>query len=467
MLEHALSYLSRGWSVIPLVPRGKRAAVPWEEFQVRRASEDEVRNWYQRFPNMNLGIVTGVISNLFVLDADGVEADEYLKGKEMPPTPQSTTGKGSHHYYEYPGFHVKTCARPIPGIDLRGDGGYVVAPPSVHPTGSVYSWAISLKDCGPQPPGAWLVKLLRSLDKQIKDSQTSATINLFERDLSGDDWYVSGLRGLPEGEGRNSMATRLLGRWLGLGHDDKESWELLKSWNLRNQPPLTEKELSTIAQSIIKADRSSRIAKQLATGEVNAYSVSLPVDRETVINSLNQAFENIHIKRLMKYRSTPPRYTIVTDVGEFSVGSIDDLIQQTRFRSHLAAYTDRMLKVFKANAWHNIAELLLKACEEIEVGDEATDQGSLSGWISMYFSDNKPVEEERIETDRPFIKDGSIYVNLTHMRSYLANRVHEIVKQKDLAVMLRRSGCIKDSIWTKTRSLRVWKLSEELVEKSK
>jgi bifunctional DNA primase/polymerase-like protein len=66
----ALAYVRRGWSVIPLWPRQKRPLIPWAAYQRARADETEVREWYDRWPDANVGIVTGAVSSLVVLDVD-------------------------------------------------------------------------------------------------------------------------------------------------------------------------------------------------------------------------------------------------------------------------------------------------------------------------------------------------------------------------------------------------------------
>ena len=68
--QAALDYLYRGWSVIPLRARDKRPAVPWQDFQTARASEQEVHGWFARRPENNVAIVTGAVSGLVVLDID-------------------------------------------------------------------------------------------------------------------------------------------------------------------------------------------------------------------------------------------------------------------------------------------------------------------------------------------------------------------------------------------------------------
>jgi len=140
MLDAALVYLDMGYSVIPLKPKDKVPVIKWQGYQTNRATEDEAKKWFEHGEN-NIGIVTGQISGLSVLDIDGPEALKLAKSKGLPETRLIKTGKqaGWHCYYKYePGLRNWQARNDLPGIDIRSDGGYVVAPPSIHPNGSQY-----------------------------------------------------------------------------------------------------------------------------------------------------------------------------------------------------------------------------------------------------------------------------------------------------------------------------------------
>ena len=145
--QFALDYLSRGWSVVPVVPREKRPLVAWQIYQQTRPSSAEVQAWFARWPDANVGIVTGVVSGLVVVDVDlkhGGEQSLVRIEREHGPLPATvearTGGGGRHLYFTHPGGHVHNKVGLVPGIDLRGDGGIVVAPPSIHPSGARYVW---------------------------------------------------------------------------------------------------------------------------------------------------------------------------------------------------------------------------------------------------------------------------------------------------------------------------------------
>lgn len=90
----------------------------------------------------NIGLATGPISGIFVLDVDGAIGESSLSNyPDMPETLTSTTGRGRHLIFRYPDKKVYTRAGKFaPGLDIRGEGGYIVAPPSIHYTGVVYQW---------------------------------------------------------------------------------------------------------------------------------------------------------------------------------------------------------------------------------------------------------------------------------------------------------------------------------------
>jgi putative DNA primase/helicase len=152
--------ISRGWSVFPLEARGKKPLCEWKKFQMEPASLEQVREWTKR--ECNIGIVTGRISKIVVLDLDNDEAIAEAKRLGLPHTPTVRTGRGRHVYFRHPGsFDVPNAAGIFPGADIRGDGGYVVGPGSVHENGKIYTWALppGLSDFAPLPE--WMLDRLR------------------------------------------------------------------------------------------------------------------------------------------------------------------------------------------------------------------------------------------------------------------------------------------------------------------
>lgn len=203
MMMAALEYEAMGLSIIPLKPRDKIPLVTsWTQFQKERAGREQIGKWWRTWKDANIGIITGSISRLLVIDADSQEAASELKSLlgDLSRVGIVTTSKGFHLYYRHSGKNLSNKARVQPRVDFRGDGGYVVAPPSVHNSGKVYEWAKPLRDDLPYLP-AQFEKLL--VDK------AETTQGFKERfDTSG------ALQGLPEGqrdEGLFKLAAKLRG----------------------------------------------------------------------------------------------------------------------------------------------------------------------------------------------------------------------------------------------------------------
>jgi hypothetical protein len=134
--EAMMKYRELGWSVIP-VGADKKPLLQWLEFQNRIVTQEELFGWYSKYPNCQLGIVTGAISNLVVIDVEaGGDISIYPKTLTV-----QTGGGGYHLYYQHPGKSFNNANRILELTDIRGDGGFVVAPPSKSYKGG-YSWVI-------------------------------------------------------------------------------------------------------------------------------------------------------------------------------------------------------------------------------------------------------------------------------------------------------------------------------------
>lgn len=161
-LEAALEYARQGFSVIPLhginnegkctcgrpncASAGKHPiASSWKRLQTQALTEVELRAVYGRYPRANVGIVTGSISGVVVLDIDGLQGIAstvgLFGGDEVISGPAVKTGGGGYHLYYLCGEEaLPNFARKLPGLDFRGEGGYVVAPPSRHHSRNYYEW---------------------------------------------------------------------------------------------------------------------------------------------------------------------------------------------------------------------------------------------------------------------------------------------------------------------------------------
>lgn len=143
-----------GWPVHPLKPNDKR---PSTKHGLLDATTDQrqINTWWKRNPDYNIGLRTGVVFD--VLDFDSPEAPKNLAdvlNGYRHTGPISKTSKGWHYLFGVTGRRNGAALRP--GVDFRGENGYIVAPPSIHPSGFVYHWVAEGEV--PEPP-EWLMTL--------------------------------------------------------------------------------------------------------------------------------------------------------------------------------------------------------------------------------------------------------------------------------------------------------------------
>jgi len=160
----ALAYADRGWPVFPVhspLPSGNGCTCkkgsncknigkhPRTKSGFKDATTDptQIERWWRRWPDANIGIPTGKVSGLFVLDVDrkhgGLDSFEKLVALHgRPKTLYSRTGSGGlHGVFRYPkNQEIRNATGILPGLDIRGEGGYILVPPSRHASGGSYTW---------------------------------------------------------------------------------------------------------------------------------------------------------------------------------------------------------------------------------------------------------------------------------------------------------------------------------------
>lgn len=234
--ENAKKYCGLGWSIFPVDARTKRPLVKWKFYQDKFASEEQIRKWWEEYPYAAIGLVTGKISNLIALDIDGEEGKNYVEKHGVPPTPCIKTKRGNNYLFKHPGFMVQNFVKKE-GLDLRGDGGFVILPPSKHPSGITYEWIISPEEEDPANLPAWLLDLITRKEerKPLAESELSKLLD-----------------GVEVGK-RHDAATRIAGHYIGKRLPSNEVTKLLRLWNGKNKPSLPESELNRIVEDFSSA----------------------------------------------------------------------------------------------------------------------------------------------------------------------------------------------------------------------
>jgi hypothetical protein len=135
------------------------------------ADEDIVGQWWDQWPEAGIGIATGKASRLWVLDCDGDEALAWYRDRcrehGLVRTVGVRTGRGRHFWWEWPeGVSIRNAQGIAPGVDVRGEGGYVIGPPTRHRSGTRYEMLTSGPyDKVPRPAPPWLVELVKEKPK--------------------------------------------------------------------------------------------------------------------------------------------------------------------------------------------------------------------------------------------------------------------------------------------------------------
>jgi Bifunctional DNA primase/polymerase, N-terminal/Primase C terminal 1 (PriCT-1)/Protein of unknown function (DUF3987) len=234
----ALFYVARGFSVIPIQPREKKPLITWHKYQRQRATQSEITLWWSNWPEANVGIVTGAISGVVVIDLDTAQAKTNLKelvpGFDFTKVPRSCTGKGWHLFFRHPGVSIPNRAAVFAGLDVRGDGGYVVAPPSIHPNGKQYLWEVPIEDELPELSP----ELLKRISTLANGSMKGA---------------VSTIEGIILEGQRNATLTSLGGSMRRRGMSEASILVALQEENrTRCNPPLPDRDVEAIAKSIAR-----------------------------------------------------------------------------------------------------------------------------------------------------------------------------------------------------------------------
>lgn len=183
----AHTYADNGWRVIP-IPAAKKFPEGFARWQERATTDhDLIDQWWSEHPDHGIGIATGTESGIWVLDVDDYESFRDLEQRHepLPDTLTVITGSGGYHFYyrHPPGVAIRNNAstRLGPGLDVRGDGGFVVAPPSVHPNGRQYVWDAGQPDTVADAP-QWLVDLVCERTYE----PTPTTVSIHDGDRPGD-----------------------------------------------------------------------------------------------------------------------------------------------------------------------------------------------------------------------------------------------------------------------------------------
>lgn len=233
-LAAALAYAAAGFPVFPIHERGKRPMTAHGHLDATRDA-GKIQQYWHLCPTANIGVA--VPAGLVVVDVDDREALQRLRAEDrhLPATARSTTGRGLHFYYRTD-TEIRNAVGLSPGVDLRGQGGYVVVPPSVHPTGARYRWEVPPLPANIADAPGWLLEAVATRQSY--------------RARPPEEWRHLTAEGVGKGERNNTIAS-LAGHLLRHGVDPFVTLNLLLPWNAACcRPPLSDREVERTVNSI-------------------------------------------------------------------------------------------------------------------------------------------------------------------------------------------------------------------------
>ena len=439
---------------------GKHPRVNWSAYQHRHPTSEEWLIWSRRWsnPSPNVAIVTGKISGIVVIDIDprhgGDEswADLCKELKLDIDTPTVLTGGGGRHlYFRHPGVEIRNATNVRPGIDVRGDGGYVIAPPSTHRSGDIYAWEVD-QDLSAHIIGALPPKLLALLRQQGSGFFTGPA----RADLVS---IIEGRVSVPEGD-RNETMARLAGRFAGDPEiPEGEIYERLQVVNERSfQPPLEAAELRTITNSIIRAELRKKAATEALEAKIEDVSGLSPDDR---MELAAQAWKRVGIVAVTDWflmRGTTNDYTLVTPENEVHLGP--RILDYTMIRHRIADELGVIAPSRKKVEWDDLAGVLRRLAREEEV-EPARGSERLALYIEEYTARWNPQEvvpEERLTALKqgPILIDQRLHLRPMLLQKFIETTVGDALTTGQVRRLLKLSGWDQTRVWTGASTTSAW-----------
>jgi putative DNA primase/helicase len=446
LLTAALDYAARGFRVLPVYgiredgrcecgaepgacKVGKHPVGGLVPHGLKDASSDPavITAWFAERPESNIAIATGRESGFVGLDLDGPEAHDALFDLEaqhgdIPPTTTANTGRGRHLLFRYPGVPVKNCTAlaGIKGIDVKGDSGYLVAPPSRHASGKLYAWAVPPGDAKvpmqPLPP--WLLGIINGAPNSNGNGHAPRI------ETTG--------AGIPEGQ-RNAALASLAGTMRKRGMTPAAIEAALVAENAaRCNPPLPDGEVRAIVQSVGKYQPAAPPAAVLAELDV------LDLIRNGT-PSVIMDLEDFLARRTLTYKTGAPKGYKTWAALEMAVclSTGDDF-------AGLKVAERRRVLFLEAESWLQIPDRFERLCRGHGVSPAAVLEGV------RFIIPNTPLRLERpdhaaalLQAARDFRADWIILDSFVRLHGLDENSSHDMALLANGALLPLRDqgGC--------------------------
>lgn len=424
MKHAALELLDSGISVIPLGYKTKKPAISWEPYQKRLPTPEEIEAWFEK-PH-NIGVVTGAVSGgLLLVDID-------KPGNPWPPKERITdfmgvpcveTGGGGRQYWFHSDVPIPNSASKLaPHVDIRGEGGYGIAPPSIHPSGNAYKWIEPFHGELPELP-QWIKARLLTSEVPSSAAAGDGTANLLE--------------GVSEGE-RNDATARLAGRYFAMGMTLAEVIGMLILWNQKNDPPLPDEELRKVIESIGRREGLKRGEEIEGSND----------HRADILQALGDKFD-VHLQNIRRIGGDNPYYEFVINDCLVPVEA-SKMVSQHLWRKEVVKAAEKLPKGISSKArpgWEHFANQMMGIAEHVEPGEEATLSGQLMQWLEAYLQSHQPYPDGQVPGHRnPVYKDSALWMHAPRLRSYIVVEFGHRLEGRSLTQLLASLGFTRKTI---------------------
>lgn len=454
MLDAALKYAEMGLSVIPIKAKDKTPppGFLWKPYQERIATEEEIRQWFQRWPDANLAIVTGNVSGIFALDFDSGDAINTWEAKfeDLPQTLHYKTGRGYQYLFTFDSYGEGNKTAIMEQVDIRGEGGYTIVPPSIHPNGNTYEWQhINVLEHGldelAEMPAEMLAfckeanKTPKEPTKQPAEAKPKTEKPKKKEEENPDwqaphlpppkrhtpisqlEWMQQILVGVKKGS-RNAACAKLCGGYVrefylnGIKREDMfdKIYPLLAEWNQRNEPPLPDNELRTTLTSIIGRHTFDTLSDLIKTP---IYTIEV----------------------LQRKGGQDDIYIIYTTADKGFRVTNKELCSLELFRPKFLNVTKRFIPVMKPQKFYDCMQACLEDATYIEESEGNSPFILLKSHIMAIAPKNG---NERVRLDRgPIILDGIVHITLQAAYDFMQTTSYK-AKWEEVQQMLKALGFV-------------------------
>jgi len=437
LIEFALEYEKIGWSIVPVRPPEKPHSsgsdkvpyVKWKDCQSIRPVPQQLKEWYEKFPDARVGVITGKVSNMVTIDFDSPEAIEAFENIvcKLPETIYMETGRengGKQYFFEYPeDTFLITKAGLIENVDLKAEGGFAVLPPSIHKSGKKYKWGkIDPLEHGlddllemPQEILKFCLSPPSTTDKKIVEHSDS------KKSKNRPGWVNDLLWGVKEGM-RNVSAAKLAGYFLRIFNGDKEqTLTAMTGWNSRNNPPLTEKRLNLTVDSIASRCGMDKLSSVIG--------------------------KHVYQMEIMRYPDSEVMYRVyIEDQNTHFQITPKDFVSPRSFRPKLMALTRKVMRPIDEKTWFPIIEEALQEATELEMTEDETVISTIKGLIKDDIRRGEYEEPEKFIDNAVIIEHGIIHVYLDVVIKRMRFLGIKVNTKKELGTMMRILG-FSNKLW--------------------